>query len=682
MTDESPLVTFAMPYMNGPLHLGHLYTLMNGWAIASHKFKKFTMPFAFHCTGMPIYSNAMRLKNGDQAIVKILDDLNIPFQDHEKFKDPEYWVRYFPKKALETLLKFNLPNIDLTKSFITTSINPYFSKFVEWQWTTLHLNNFTSFKKRPCIYSIKDGQPCAAHDRQIGEQATPVKIQYLQDGHITPSWIMEMPVKHINEYLILNYKGQTDKNYPFSYNSKDIIQLDVLVPSEKTLSRSGDICIVATTEQWYVNYSNEEWKRDTLDYIKTLLIVKDNEVLKQLVIACENMHDWCISREYGLGTRIPWDKRFLIDSLSDSTIYPMYYNFAEVFQSNDIIGDCSLLDPEVLTLDFFNAVFLKGDFLEGLEGSQLIKKLKGLIKPVHLRVSGKDLIYNHLVMAIYHGIAFKNIFKTDVFLFKEYHVNGYVKVNGEKMSKSLGNFVTMEEAISKYPKKSLIMALIEAGDGLNDANVRLSDIEQITASLKKTISLIHNFKNIDSLELQDIMAESEQLKNYKSILYECLKNSKEAWQKGRVREAVSYGWRKCQKAFDKYNQVKSSEILNYYAVKIMAWNLKFLSRTNDEDDFPTEEPDFSYILNSPCDSDLKGLNVYLQGLKKFKQLYECNCEIIIHHGISDKPGNLERVKKFLLETFPTREFLISIDQTVIHEKRDPYKVKPVVNIMV
>lgn len=41
---------------------------------------------------------------------------------------------------------------------------------------------------------------------------------------------------------------------------------------------------------------------------------------------------WACSRTYGLGTRLPWDTQYLIESLSDSTIYMAYYAIAHLLQ--------------------------------------------------------------------------------------------------------------------------------------------------------------------------------------------------------------------------------------------------------------------------------------------------------------------------------------------------------------
>ena len=52
--------------------------------------------------------------------------------------------------------------------------------------------------------------------------------------------------------------------------------------------------------------------------------------------------DWleehACSRSFGLGTRIPWDEQYLIESLSDSTIYMSYYTVAHLLQGGVVDG--------------------------------------------------------------------------------------------------------------------------------------------------------------------------------------------------------------------------------------------------------------------------------------------------------------------------------------------------------
>ena len=40
------------------------------------------------------------------------------------------------------------------------------------------------------------------------------------------------------------------------------------------------------------------------------------------------LNKWACARSFGLGSRLPWDPQWLVESLSDSTIYMAYYTVA------------------------------------------------------------------------------------------------------------------------------------------------------------------------------------------------------------------------------------------------------------------------------------------------------------------------------------------------------------------
>lgn len=42
------------------------------------------------------------------------------------------------------------------------------------------------------------------------------------------------------------------------------------------------------------------------------------------------LREWACSRSYGLGSKLPWDQQFLVESLSDSTIYMSYYTLCHL----------------------------------------------------------------------------------------------------------------------------------------------------------------------------------------------------------------------------------------------------------------------------------------------------------------------------------------------------------------
>ncbi|KAD3640407.1 hypothetical protein E3N88_29630 [Mikania micrantha] len=183
------------------------------------------------------------------------------------------------------------------------------------------------------------------------------------------------------------------------------------------------------------------------------------------------LNQWACSRSFGLGSRIPWDEAFLVESLSDSTIYMAYYTVCHLLQKGDLFGvDTSAVKPEQLTDDVWDYLFLSGPEPKSSDISlTLLKKMRQEFEywyPLDLRVSGKDLIQNHLTFCIYNHTA----------LFPKKHWprgfrgNGHIMLNSEKMSKSTGNFRTLKQAIEEFSADATRFSLADAGDGMDDAN--------------------------------------------------------------------------------------------------------------------------------------------------------------------------------------------------------------------
>lgn len=195
------LVTFPYPYMNGKLHLGHAFSMTKAEFTARHKKMmglNVLFPFGFHCTGMPICAAAQKLKSdlgkfGSPPILKegektqqyhILKQMGIADSEIPAFVDPVHWLQYFPPLGKEILKRFGAA-IDWRRSFITTDVNAYYNSFIEWQFTQLKRKEKIKFGMRPSIYSVKDKQMCADHDRAEGEGVGPqeytlIKLKVLE----------------------------------------------------------------------------------------------------------------------------------------------------------------------------------------------------------------------------------------------------------------------------------------------------------------------------------------------------------------------------------------------------------------------------------------------------------------------------------------------------------------------
>ena len=86
--------------------------------------------------------------------------------------------------------------------------------------------------------------------------------------------------------------------------------------------------------------------------------------------------------------------------------------------------------------------------------------------PLDVRSSAKDLVPNHPTFALHNHAA---IFPQEMFLLSMCTI-GHLMFNGKKMSKSTANSLTWKEAIEKFGADAARLLLVDAGDGLEDAN--------------------------------------------------------------------------------------------------------------------------------------------------------------------------------------------------------------------
>jgi leucyl-tRNA synthetase len=183
------------------------------------------------------------------------------------------------------------------------------------------------------------------------------------------------------------------------------------------------------------------------------------------------LNQWACARSYCLGSKLPWDPQFLVESLSDSTIYMSYYTITHLLQRDmwgKEQGDLGITADQMTDGVWeyvLGAARLPADSPIPVEKAAQLKYAFQYFYPLDIRSSGKDLVPNHLTFWVYNHAA----------LFPEQHwpravrINGHLMLNGKKMSKSTGNFLTMREATWKYGADAVRLSLADAGDDISDA---------------------------------------------------------------------------------------------------------------------------------------------------------------------------------------------------------------------
>ncbi|XP_024188542.1 leucine--tRNA ligase, cytoplasmic isoform X1 [Rosa chinensis] len=259
-------------------------------------------------------------------------------------------------------------------------------------------------------------------------------------------------------------------------------------PEKRVLSRSGDECVVALTDQWYITYGETEWKKLAEECLSGMNLYSD-ETRHGFEHTLSWLNQWACSRSFGLGTRIPWDEEFLVESLSDSTIYMAYYTIAHFLHNGDMYGSSkSAIKPEQMTDEVWDYVFCDGPYPKSSEiSSSILSKMKQEFEywyPFDLRVSGKDLIQNHLTFCIYNHTAIMSKKHWP----RGFRCNGHIMLNAQKMSKSTGNFRTIRQAIDEFSADATRFSLADAGDGVDDANFAFDTANAAILRLTKEIS--------------------------------------------------------------------------------------------------------------------------------------------------------------------------------------------------
>ena len=95
--------------------------------------------------------------------------------------------------------------------------------------------------------------------------------------------------------------------------------------------------MVAWCDQWFLDYGNAAWKNEARNALEGMNLYHD-EVRKNFHATLDWIQEHACSRTYGLGTKLPWDESWLIESLSDSTIYMAYYTIKHLIQGDDLLA--------------------------------------------------------------------------------------------------------------------------------------------------------------------------------------------------------------------------------------------------------------------------------------------------------------------------------------------------------
>ncbi len=301
--------------------------------------------------------------------------------------------------------------------------------------------------------------------------------------------------------------------------------------AENVVCRCSTKCIVKILEnQWFLAYGNPEWKEKAKECLKGMDIFPE-DARTAFEYTIDWLEDKACARKGGLGTLLPWDREWKVETLSDSTVYMAYYAIAKHININHISAG-------QLTDEVFDLIFLgKGDAgllaqKSGL-GRQLLLDMKQEFEhwyPVDFRNSAKELIFNHLTFFIFHHTA---LFPKK-FWPRAIGVNGMINVEGEKMSKSKGNFVVILDALKEFSADTVRLGLIYTAEGMGDPDWKKEYVKSLAGTLERFLEYAKNAQDNQERDALDRWMLSRLQKH--------ISRSKEAYECMNTRQAIQYAF--------------------------------------------------------------------------------------------------------------------------------------------
>ncbi len=288
-------------------------------------------------------------------------------------------------------------------------------------------------------------------------------------------------------------------------------------PSRKAVSRDGGEIIVAILDnQWFLDFNAKGWKKEAKQCLDKIELWPE-KYRKQF----EDVFDWLdkrpCARMRGLGTKLPFDNKWVIESLSDSTIYMSLYPIAHLINENKI-------KKEQMSLEFFEYVMnSKNSAKEVAKSTKINEKLLEKMNaewnywyPFDQRHTFQAHLSNHLSFMIFAHVA---CFKKKDWP-KRISFHGMVISEGDKMSKSKGNVVTLVDINEKYGADAFRAFMCNSTSVESTFNW---DSDKVEMMKKNLVGLFNLIKSIEENK-----ADSDSYKKYSSFVSKTEKAIKKA----------------------------------------------------------------------------------------------------------------------------------------------------------
>lgn len=311
-------------------------------------------------------------------------------------------------------------------------------------------------------------------------------------------------------------------------------QADILHDlSEEVICRCGNkVIIKRIDDQWFIKYSDPELTERSKEQAKEMHIYPQeyHENLPKILDwfsdrACARLGNW-------LGSKLPFDDKWTIEPISDSTLYPAYYIVSKFINNKTITTND-------LTEEFFDYIFLGKNNTEKnngkLENWKQIREEFQYFYPLDINLGGKEHKTVHFPVFLMNHVAILPEEKWPRGIF----VNWWVTGKGSKISKSKGGAEPIPAAIEKYGVDAMRLYYAHIGSPHIDVVWTEDIVLNYKNALERIYALIESYKPI--LETTTAQEKSTAIDNWLiSKVNQHLKHIAQSLKDYDIRELSTY----------------------------------------------------------------------------------------------------------------------------------------------
>ncbi len=265
--------------------------------------------------------------------------------------------------------------------------------------------------------------------------------------------------------------------------------------SEEVICRCGTkVVIKKIDDQWFIKYSDNELTEKSKHSVEHMSIYPEEYKSNLPGIldwfqdrACARLGNW-------IGTKLPFDEKWTVEPISDSTLYPAYYIVSKFVNNKK-------LKQEELTEEFFDYVFL-GKGKPKNESWEQVRKEFDYFYPLDINLGGKEHKTVHFPVFIMNhvGILDSKYWPKGIF------VNWWVTGKGGKISKSKGGAEPIPRVLQKFSVDAVRLYYCHIGS----SHIDIVWDEEAAQKYKNGLERIHSV----FLEAKKLKSEKKTIDNW------------------------------------------------------------------------------------------------------------------------------------------------------------------------